>query len=100
MRPIGSQPIGWSYCSEYNGIFISSFIAHYSHRLDWQKNYTSLPYRIVQSMFFETFNKNIICFLQDLKFFSSHFPVSYTHLRAHETRHDLVCRLLLEKKKK
>src|SRR5450756_396885 len=26
--------------------------------------------------------------------------VSYTHLRAHETRHDVVCRLLLEKKKK
>ena len=26
-------------------------------------------------------------------------PVSYTHLRAHETRHDLVCRLLLEKNK-
>src|SRR5659263_271042 len=26
------------------------------------------------------------------------YPVSYTHLRAHETRHDLVCRLLLEKK--
>src|SRR5450756_3120534 len=26
--------------------------------------------------------------------------VSYTHLRAHKTRHDLVCRLLLEKKKK
>ena len=25
-------------------------------------------------------------------------PVSYTHLRAHETREDLVCRLLLEKK--
>src|SRR5450759_5910244 len=25
---------------------------------------------------------------------------AYTHLRAHETRHDLVCRLLLEKKKK
>src|SRR5450756_2219968 len=25
--------------------------------------------------------------------------VSYTHLRAHETRHDLVCRLLREKKK-
>src|SRR5450756_236349 len=24
------------------------------------------------------------------------FAVSYTHLRAHETRHDLVCRLLLE----
>ena len=29
---------------------------------------------------------------------NSNEPVSYTHLRAHETRHDLVCRLLLEKK--
>src|SRR5665648_1213130 len=27
-----------------------------------------------------------------------YITVSYTHLRAHETRHDLVCRLLLEKK--
>ena len=26
-------------------------------------------------------------------------PVSYTHLRAHETVLDLVCRLLLDKKK-
>ena len=29
-----------------------------------------------------------------------HDAVSYTHLRAHETVLDLVCRLLLEKKKK
>ena len=29
-----------------------------------------------------------------------HKPVSYTHLRAHETVLDLVCRLLLEKKNK
>ena len=28
-----------------------------------------------------------------------YYPVSYTHLRAHETVLDLVCRLLLEKKK-
>eukprot|EP00831_Metopus_contortus_P013329 TRINITY_DN15406_c0_g1_i3.p2 TRINITY_DN15406_c0_g1~~TRINITY_DN15406_c0_g1_i3.p2 ORF type:complete len:114 (-),score=31.81 TRINITY_DN15406_c0_g1_i3:46-387(-) len=28
------------------------------------------------------------------------YPVSYTHLRAHETSLHLVCRLLLEKKKK
>ena len=28
-----------------------------------------------------------------------HRAVSYTHLRAHETVLDLVCRLLLEKKK-
>ena len=26
-----------------------------------------------------------------------HYPVSYTHLRAHETPEHLVCRLLLEK---
>ena len=26
------------------------------------------------------------------------YPVSYTHLRAHETKANLVCRLLLEKK--
>ena len=31
---------------------------------------------------------------------SASIPVSYTHLRAHETVLDLVCRLLLEKKKK
>src|SRR5665811_2483465 len=31
---------------------------------------------------------------------ASHAAVSYTHLRAHETVLDLVCRLLLEKKKK
>src|SRR5659263_313322 len=38
--------------------------------------------------------KSVISIIEALK------PVSYTHLRAHETRHDLVCRLLLEKKKK
>ena len=31
---------------------------------------------------------------------SATLPVSYTHLRAHETGRNLVCRLLLEKKKK
>src|SRR5665648_1139176 len=35
----------------------------------------------------------------DRKIGKTYAPVSYTHLRAHETRHDLVCRLLLEKKK-
>ena len=29
----------------------------------------------------------------------TYIPVSYTHLRAHETSAHLVCRLLLEKKK-
>src|SRR5450756_3252110 len=31
-----------------------------------------------------------------LLIFDNADPVSYTHLRAHETRHDIVCRLLLE----
>ena len=31
---------------------------------------------------------------------TEYVPVSYTHLRAHETVLDLVCRLLLEKKNK
>ena len=31
-------------------------------------------------------------------FVNDSFPVSYTHLRAHETVLDIVCRLLLEKK--
>src|SRR5664280_3040029 len=40
-------------------------------------------------------------YLLDLSipFAQSIIPVSYTHLRAHETVLDLVCRLLLEKKK-
>ena len=35
-------------------------------------------------------------YIQETK---SKYAVSYTHLRAHETVLDLVCRLLLEKKK-
>ena len=39
----------------------------------------------------------------DLQYVSKYYatlnPVSYTHLRAHETVLDLVCRLLLEKTK-
>ena len=39
--------------------------------------------------------------IQDVnRLLKQHTPVSYTHLRAHETVLDLVCRLLLEKKKK
>ena len=37
--------------------------------------------------------------LQILSVQGTVIPVSYTHLRAHETGRNLVCRLLLEKKK-
>src|SRR5450756_1899748 len=36
--------------------------------------------------------------IQAVEYWKLLHAVSYTHLRAHETRHDLVCRLLLEKK--
>src|SRR5678810_788257 len=44
-------------------------------------------YKLVQTTGNSTINADII-------------SVSYTHLRAHETGRNLVCRLLLEKKKK
>ena len=37
-------------------------------------------------------------YLGSKKLLNTYIPVSYTHLRAHETVLDLVCRLLLEKK--
>ena len=42
------------------------------------------------------FNRDVVV---DLICYRRFGPVSYTHLRAHETEADLVCRLLLEKKK-
>ena len=46
--------------------------------------------------------KNFVLMLQENEEKISEYTgaVSYTHLRAHETVLDLVCRLLLEKKKK
>ena len=40
----------------------------------------------------------ILMKLVSSEIFNASSPVSYTHLRAHETVLDLVCRLLLEKK--
>ena len=42
---------------------------------------------------------NLLILMCIILLFSGVTPVSYTHLRAHETVLDLVCRLLLEKKK-
>ena len=49
-------------------------------------------FSVTAGTFYEQFGSGLL-------FRSWEDPVSYTHLRAHETRHDLVCRLLLEKKK-
>ena len=45
-------------------------------------------------------NKSFPHWLYDVLFVYGDIAVSYTHLRAHETDSYLVCRLLLEKKKK
>src|SRR5660397_288016 len=43
---------------------------------------------------------SVTILLQTSTYDSRNLPVSYTHLRAHETKANLVCRLLLEKNKK
>src|SRR5665648_1109515 len=62
-----------------------------------KENGTSRVFQKTNSLYFYiiTLSNYIVT-----KYVSKRIPVSYTHLRAHETRHDLVCRLLLEKKKK
>ena len=46
-----------------------------------------------------TMGCNVACPYLPCKHREDWGPVSYTHLRAHETGRNLVCRLLLEKKK-
>ena len=58
-----------------------------------QSNYVGADYDVIANSMTGTFE----CEKGDKR---SVPAVSYTHLRAHETREDLVCRLLLEKKKK
>src|SRR5665648_960135 len=62
-------------------------------------SYTNINYQTVSTtVYFEgTINSSGI--YGTGTWIQTYNAVSYTHLRAHETRHDLVCRLLLEKKK-
>ena len=48
--------------------------------------------------FFLKHNPQFIADLIGMPNLAAEIPVSYTHLRAHETVLDLVCRLLLENK--
>ena len=56
---------------------------------------TALALRTIANKYFDDGRKKPIIII----FITDGVPVSYTHLRAHETVLDLVCRLLLEKKK-
>src|SRR5665213_423241 len=55
------------------------------------------PGDIVLKIDINAFCSQVIGFLYDRVAGISSLPVSYTHLRAHETGRNLVCRLLLEK---
>ncbi|WDT36814.1 hypothetical protein PVA38_11330 [Streptococcus pneumoniae D39] len=70
-------------------------------RQSWSPTFTMLTMLSFLSIdfFFCTDIIRMSCILKVNIVFSI-YPVSYTHLRAHETVLDLVCRLLLEKKKK
>ena len=59
----------------------------------------STPSGITISDFALTYVNKLFPSLVKIQLLST-LSVSYTHLRAHETVLDLVCRLLLEKKKK
>src|SRR5665648_846613 len=54
-----------------------------------------------KEILYDAFTTQGIAYNLEVEYFNNTFngsaitPVSYTHLRAHETRHDLVCRLLL-----
>src|SRR5450756_92394 len=68
-----------------------------------QYGHNTLPPKVGRPIIFRFFDQftNLFAIMLEvgaLCTFIAAMPVSYTHLRAHETRHDLVCRLLLEKK--
>eukprot|EP00828_Plagiopyla_frontata_P046543 TRINITY_DN8300_c0_g1_i1.p1 TRINITY_DN8300_c0_g1~~TRINITY_DN8300_c0_g1_i1.p1 ORF type:complete len:172 (-),score=13.32 TRINITY_DN8300_c0_g1_i1:21-536(-) len=82
-------------------LIMSDLMSHLSHRtVGWLE-------RIARKNNFQMIvcnsELNVTCeamHLEQAMLMSPCTPVSYTHLRAHETGRNLVCRLLLEKKKK
>eukprot|EP00831_Metopus_contortus_P001016 TRINITY_DN10364_c0_g1_i2.p1 TRINITY_DN10364_c0_g1~~TRINITY_DN10364_c0_g1_i2.p1 ORF type:complete len:107 (+),score=22.81 TRINITY_DN10364_c0_g1_i2:114-434(+) len=83
-RYMGEQTLFFSHCSKRKASLKCE---------RGSKKYLFKPQDQSQNFFCE--NQQI-----DVKFRDIRKPVSYTHLRAHETSLHLVCRLLLEKKKK
>jgi len=77
----------------------------YESRLIWALSFKTdmvskgSPFTLVMAIFKLLARKMTLDEFKELLDLQTHIPVSYTHLRAHETVLDLVCRLLLEKKK-
>ena len=91
------HPMKTFYLAITAGVFISIAFVFY---ITATTGTAAMPYGIAKLIGGICFSLGLIlCVICGADLFTS-TAVSYTHLRAHETRHDLVCRLLLEKKKK
>src|SRR5450756_2734063 len=73
------------------------WIKNYDYYVPETIRYPRIPLYEILEHACSRYDKNVATVFFDQKM--TYGAVSYTHLRAHETRHDLVCRLLLEKKK-
>eukprot|EP00825_Cyclidium_porcatum_P035484 TRINITY_DN37221_c0_g1_i1.p1 TRINITY_DN37221_c0_g1~~TRINITY_DN37221_c0_g1_i1.p1 ORF type:complete len:131 (+),score=26.17 TRINITY_DN37221_c0_g1_i1:50-442(+) len=86
------------FIQEFTQLFSSSYSQeNISLYFKKQKHYLKCNEKVILKLFDIIQN---LCENINVNFQNYFRTVSYTHLRAHETRHDLVCRLLLEKKKK
>eukprot|EP00657_Telonema_sp_P-1_P001892 TRINITY_DN14650_c0_g1_i1.p1 TRINITY_DN14650_c0_g1~~TRINITY_DN14650_c0_g1_i1.p1 ORF type:complete len:166 (+),score=3.18 TRINITY_DN14650_c0_g1_i1:82-579(+) len=98
----------WFTCIYFVFFQFGTIVAAISFRFD--ETVLNYATNFSNSLSVESINKSYIAsglcitfiwsFGVHLRFQASRRTVSYTHLRAHETVLDLVCRLLLEKKKK
>ena len=85
------QPHADSHCSLLHGYSLSFKFTFGCNELDernWVVDFGGL--KPLKKWLEDSFDHKVVC----------DRTVSYTHLRAHETKANLVCRLLLEKKQK
>src|SRR5665647_3889753 len=118
MRPASfygaSKAAGELYCSAFNGIFGLPTISLRLYNVYGPGNAKGVMYDLIKKLQTDGSHLEILgsglqkkdyVYIDDvidafLLAYNMGIPVSYTHLRAHETDSYLVCRLLLEKKKK
>src|SRR5665648_650800 len=82
------------------GIVLGDHVDIEGITITYNSSTPSVSIRTENKVFFIVSGRTICYFIGDGKIpvvpvVNSGTAVSYTHLRAHETRHDLVCRLLL-----
>src|SRR5450756_2861987 len=75
----------------------AEYTCHGEHRPDWHEPAGIVATQLVTLSLQYVSDRGVVMFHCHIVWI---IAVSYTHLRAHETRHDLVCRLLLEIKNK